>query len=379
MRTNRQRRILARVAFAVCFGTVLGLDAPAQTPPEEPKYDHYVPSKWNTVSVGVYTAQYPPVARVKSGAVVKIDIANLSGTSKGNPEKFFIDNRIPLDLPVVQDIIEIQKKTPLHPTGLRGALLTGPTYIEGAEPGDMLEVRVLDIRFRAPYGVNSTQPGGGHPLADVVPRPWTHKYDLDLERNLAIFKPGEIELPLAPFMGQMGVAPPVSAGPFGAGPPTPLHGGNFDLQELSRGGTLFLPVNVPGALFFTGNGHALQGNGEITNPSLEVSLTGYFQFIVHKKSPVQMPYMETPTHYVFVGMNNSIDEATRQATLQAVEFLQKKAGLDFYDAYALASTAVDFTVARALIPTQMVYCLIPKQIFKTQTAYWYAGPVPVKY
>jgi acetamidase/formamidase len=177
----------------------------------------------------------------------------------------------------------------------------------------------------------------------------------------------------------MGVAPPVSSGPFGAGPPTPLHGGNFDLQELSRGGTLFLPVNVPGALFFVGNGHALQGNGEITNPSLEVSLTGYFQFIVHKKSVVTMPYMETPTHYVFVGMNNSIDEATRQATLQAVEFLQKKEKLDFYDAYALASSTVDFTVARALVPTQMVYCLIPKHIFKTKVAYWYAGPVPTKY
>jgi acetamidase/formamidase len=364
---------------ATLAGTVALCALAAAARADEPKFEFYVPSKWNTVSVGVYTNEYAPVATVKSGSVVKIDIANLSGTNRQNPEKFFIDHRIPLDLPVVQDIIEVQKKTPMHPTGLRGALLTGPTYIEGAEPGDVLEVRVLDVRFRASYGVNSTSPGGGHPLADVVPRPWTHKYDLDLERNVAIFKPGEIELPRAPFFGQMGVAPPPSSGPLGAGPPTPLHGGNFDLQELTRGGTLFLPVNVPGALFFVGNGHALQGNGEITNPSLEVSLTGYFQFIVHKGSPIRMPYMETPTHYLFVGMNNSIDEATRQATEQAVEFLQKKAGLDFYDAYALASTTVDFTVARALVPTQMVYCLIPKQIFKTKTAYWYAGPVPTKY
>jgi acetamidase/formamidase len=371
------------LAFALALAALVGLDAQAQTPAEgpkdEPRYEYYVPSRWNTVSIGVYTAEYAPIAKVKAGSVVKIDVANLSGSNRANPEKFFTDNNIPLDLPVVQDIIEIQKKTPMHPTGLRGALLTGPTYIEGAEPGDMLEVRVLDVRFRAPYGVNSTQPGGGHPLADVVPRPWTHKYDLDVERNVAIFKPGEIELPLAPFFGQMGVAPPESAGPFGAGPPTSLHGGNFDLQELTRGGTLFLPVNVPGALFYVGNGHALQGNGEITNPSLEVSLAGYFQFIVHKKSPVQTPYMETPTHYVFVGMNNSIDEATRQATLQAVEFLEKKESLDFYDAYALVSSAVDFTVARALVPAQMVYCLVPKNIFKAKTVYWYAGPVPVKY
>ncbi len=345
----------------------------------EVKYDHYVKSQWEGVTWGIYSAEYAPIARVKSGEVVKIDIANPSGSNRQNPEKFFVDNKIPMDLPVVKDIIEIQKKTPMHPSGLRGALLTGPTYIEGAEPGDTLEVRVLDIRFRSHYGVNSTQPGNGHPLADVVPRPWTQKFDLDLKRNVAIFKKDEIELPLAPFMGQMGVAPPPTAGAFGASPPTAVHGGNFDLQELSRGGTLFLPVNVPGALFFTGNGHALQGNGEITNPSLETSLTGYFQFVVHKKAKLDMPRMETPTHYIFIGLHDSLDEAMRQATDQAVKFLQAKEGLDFYDAYALASSAVDFTVARALVPMQMVYCFVPKAMFKARTAYWYQGPVPTKY
>lgn len=346
---------------------------------DEVKYDYYLPSKWDTVTWGVYSAEYAPAVKVKDGAVVKIDIANPMGSNRSNPEKFFVDNNIPLDLPVVQDILEIQKKTPMHPTGLRGALLTGPVYVEGAEPGDTLEVRVLDILFRAPYGVNSTTPGSGHPLADLVPRPWTHKYDLDLARNVAIFKEGEIELPLAPFMGQMGTAPPVAAGPFGAGPPTPIHGGNFDLQELTRGGTLYLPVNVPGGLFFTGNGHALQGNGEITNPSLEVSLTGYFQFIVHKKQPLKMPWIETPTHYVFLGMHDSLDEAMRQATLETVQFIQEKDKLDFYDAYALTSVGVDFTVARALLPTQMTYSFLPKSLVKNKTAYWYQGPVPTKY
>jgi acetamidase/formamidase len=238
---------------------------------------------------------------------------------------------------------------------------------------------VRDVRFRVPYGVNSTSPGSGHPLADLVPRPWTQKFGLDLARSVALFKPGEIELPLAPFMGQMGVAPSATAGAFGAGPPTAAHGGNFDLQELSRGSTLFLPVNVTGGLFFTGNGHALQGNGEITNPSLEVNLTGYFQFVLHKKQTLAIPYMETPTHYVFVGIHDSLDEATRSATKQCVEFLQKKEGLDFYDAYALTSLTTDFAVVRALLPAQMVSALVPKHIFKTKTAYWYTGPVPTKY
>jgi acetamidase/formamidase len=367
-------------AAAITLGNALTTNAWAGEVPDEVKYDNFIPAKWNTVSIGVYTGEYAPIAKVKDRSINKIDIGNLSGINRDNPTKFFTDNHISLDLPLTKDLIEIEQKTPLHPSGLKGALLTGPTYIEGAEPGDILEVRMLDVRFRAPYGVNSTTPGSGHPLADIVPRPWTHKYDLDLKRNVAIFKEGEIELPLAPFFGQIGVVPPPASGPFGAGPPTPMHGGNFDLQELTRGGTLYLPVNVPGALFYIGNGHALQGNGEITNPSLEVNLTGYVQFIVHKGgAALKMPHMETPTHYVFVGMNDSLDEAMRQATLQAVQFLQAKEKLDFYDAYALTSSAVDFTVARALVPAQMVYCLIPKGIFKTQTAYWYHGPVPTKY
>lgn len=362
----------------VLTGLTLGLAALASFA-DEVKYDYYVPSKWNTVTWGIYSAEYAPVAKVKNGSIVKIDIANPSGSNRNNPKKFFVDNNIPLDLPVVQDILEIHEKTPLHPSGLRGALLTGPVYVEGAEPGDTLEVRVHDIRFRAPYGVNSTTPGAGHPLADLVPRPWVHKYDLDLKRNVAIFKSGEIELPLAPFMGQMGVAPSSAAGAFGASPPTAQHGGNFDLQELSRGGTLFLPVNVPGALFFTGNGHALQGNGEITNPSLEVSLTGYFEFIVHKGKPLKMPYMETPTHHVFIGIHDSLDEAMRQVTLETVEFLQAKEKLDFYDAYALTSAGVDFTVARALLPAQMTYSFVPKAMLSKTEPYWYQGPVPTKY
>ncbi|MBE2216293.1 MAG: acetamidase/formamidase family protein [Opitutaceae bacterium] len=346
---------------------------------DEVAYDHYVPSKWNTVSPGVYSAEYAPVIRVKSGSRVKVDTASLSGVNRNNPRKWYQDHGIPLDLPVVQDVIEIIEKTPQHPSGLRGALLTGPIYIEEAEPGNTLEVRVLDIRFRAPFGVNSTAPGNGHPLADMVPRPWTQKFDLDFERNVAIFKRGQIELPLAPFNGQMGVAPPADAGGFGASPPTATHGGNFDLQELVRGGTLYLPVNVKGALYFTGNGHALQGNGEITNPSLEVSLTTYLQFIVHKGRKLKMPQVETPTHYVFFGMHDSLDECMRQATLETVEFLQQREGLDFYDAYALTSTAVDFTVARALLPTQMVYSFVPKQMFKKQTEYWYKDVTPTKY
>jgi acetamidase/formamidase len=375
MKTNSPFSWRALCVLGCVAAGVLAAHAGGEVP-----YDHYLPSNPNTVTPGIYSAEYAPALRIKSGERVKIDTINFSGVNRTNPKKFFLDNGIPLDLPVVQDILEIAANMPVHATtGRVGASLTGPVYIEEAESGDMLEVRVLDIKFRAPYGVNSTNPGSGHPLADLVPRPWTQKFDLDLERNVAIFRKGEIELPLAPFNGQMGVAPPPSAGAFVSSPPTAKHGGNFDLQELVKGGTLYLPVNVKGALYFTGNGHALQGNGEITNPSLEVSLTTYLQFIVHKGKTLKMPRVETPTHYVFFGMHDSLDEGMRQATLETVEFLQEAEKLDFYDAYALTSTAVDFTVARALLPTQMVYSFVPKNVFKQTTDYWYKDVVPVKY
>ena len=115
-------------------GALLALSSLSVTA-EEVKYDYYLPSKWNTVTWGVYSAEYAPQVKVKSGDIVKIDIANPHGSNRSNPQKFFIDNKIPLDLPVVQDILEVQEKTPMHPTGLRGALLTGPVYVEGAEAG----------------------------------------------------------------------------------------------------------------------------------------------------------------------------------------------------------------------------------------------------
>ncbi|MES2697447.1 MAG: acetamidase/formamidase family protein [Verrucomicrobiota bacterium] len=345
----------------------------------EPKYKHYVPSKWNTVGWGIYGSDIAPVIRVKPGEVVKIDISNPFGINRANPRKFFADNKISEDLPIVQEMLEILEKTPYDPTGLRGALLTGPVFVEGAEPGDTLEVRIHDVRLRAPWGAISTSRAGSHPLGDLVPRPWSKIMRIDMEREVGIFEEGKIELPLAPFMGQMGVAPPQSAGRFGAGPPTATHGGNFDLQELTRGATLYLPVNVNGALFFTGNGHAAQGNGEISGPGFETSLCGYFEFIVHKKKPLKTPWVETPTHYIFLGMHDSLDDCVRQATLQAVEFLQQKEKLDFYDAYAVSSASLDLAVSRALVPMQMAFAYLPKHLFANKPDYWFKGAMPVKY
>jgi len=334
------------------------------------EYEHTLRSTYATVVPGQYGADIPPVLTVKSGDRVKIDTVSLSGIPD-DPEPFFREHGIPLDNPAVQDILALKaeyKKQNLRP---RGPPLTGPIAIEGAAPGDMLEVRVLALKQRTDYGINSTRPGGSGPLGDLVPRPWQEVYRLDLARQVAIFAPA-IELPLQPHLGQMGVAPPPATGRIGSGPPTAAHGGNFDLRELTTGSTLYLPVNVSGALFSTGDPHALQGNGEVTGFSIETNLEAILQFIVHKGVALQAPRMETPTHFIAIGIGDQLDAAMRMATLEAQQLLKEKAGMDFFTSYSFLSLGADFCVTRALKPGQMIHVLLPKRAFLGATdPYWY--------
>ena len=163
--------------------------------------------------------------------------------------------------------------------GLGVHVLTGPIYVEGAAPGDALEVRVLDLEFRVPYGVNNTGPGSGV-LPDLFATPTPRIIKTDLQRKVALL-PGGIELPLSPFLGIMGVAPPPDLIIVSSGPPG-NWGGNLDLRTLTVGATLYLPVFNDGALFYTGDPHGVQGDGEVDGGALEQSLTATLQFILHK-------------------------------------------------------------------------------------------------
>ena len=243
------------------------------------EFDHYLPVTIDTMVPGYYSSATPPVLTIKSGERVKVDTISLSNIPD-DAQPFFVKNGIPLDNPAVRDIIAIKAEAAKRGLTLRGPL-TGPIAVEGAEPGDMLEVRVLSLKFRAPYGMNGARPAGTGPLGDLTPRPWSKLYRIDPARNRAIFSP-TIEMPLMPHLGQMGIAPPENMGQVPSGPPTMAHGGNFDLREITVGSSLYLPVHVKGGIFTTGDPHALQGNGEVTGTTIECNIEAILQFIVHK-------------------------------------------------------------------------------------------------
>ena len=318
-----------------------------------------------TVSWGWIAADRAPVARVKSGQVMRIDTVTHQGLNTSqDPVAFFSAAGIAPGK-VLADAREIYRSVK-RDEGAGPHLLTGPVYVEGARPGDMLEVRVLKVAIRVPYGVNATGPGRGA-VPDLLAQPAQKVIKLDLKRRVALFAKG-VEVPLAPFMGIVAVAPPpplkrVSTKPPGA------FGGNLDFRHLVAGATLYLPVFNEGALLYTGDGHACQGDGEVDGTAIEISLTPTLQLIVHKGAGkgMQWPRAEDASNYYAMGMGPSIDDALRNAIRDAVEFLKGRAGLSAADAYALCSLAVDFRIGEAVNDVLMVYGVIPKRLFKRVT------------
>jgi len=321
----------------------------------------------NTVLWGYLAANLPPALTIRSGQIVQIETLSHQGLlTERDPVSFFGAYGIPPEQ-VLPDAVEIYSKM-RRPKGASVHVLTGPVYIEGAEPGDMLEVRVLEIKFRVPYGVNNTGPGRGV-LPELLKGPTAKLIRLDLDRNVAIFSQ-DIEIPVNPFMGIMAVAPSRSLGMISSTPPG-AWGGNMDVKELCRGATLYLPVFNQGAQFFSGDGHAVQGDGEVDGGAVEISLAPTFQFILHKEKDFKSPMAETPDHFITMGMSVDLNEATRIAVAEAVNFLQSEKGLSAADAYALASVSVDLAIAEAVDVVNLVSAKIPKRIFKRNRDYWF--------
>jgi acetamidase/formamidase len=315
-----------------------------------------------TVSWGWIAADRAPVARVKSGQVVRIDTVTHQGLNTSQDPVAFFGAAGIVPGKVLADAREIYRRVRKE-EGAGPHLLTGPVYVEDARPGDMLEVRVLEVAIRVPYGVNATGPGRGA-VPDLLAQPAQKVIKLDLKRRVALFAKG-VEVPLAPFMGIIAVAPPpplkrVSTKPPGA------FGGNLDFRHLVAGSTLYLPVFNEGALLYTGDGHACQGDGEVDGTAIEISLAPTLQLIVHKGAGTGMkwPRAEDAANHYAMGMGPSIDEALRNAIREAVEFLKGRAGLSAADAYALCSLAVDFRIGEAVNDVLMVYGVIPKRLFK---------------
>src|SRR3977135_2817194 len=238
----------------VCLAVVgmAGLvSAAGQPAPAGFKPDVTLGSTPNTVVWGYLSARVPPALRIKAGTTGRIDTMSHQGlVTKDDPVTFFGVAGIKPE-EVLQDAKDIYAKVP-HGKGLGVHVLTGPIYIEGAAPGDALEIRVLDLEFRVPYGVNNTGPGSGV-LPDLVATPTPRIIRTDLARKVALL-PGGIPLPLSPFLGVMAVAPPPSLVMVSSTPPG-NWGGNLDLRILTVGATLYLPVFNDGALFHTGDPH----------------------------------------------------------------------------------------------------------------------------
>jgi len=232
--------------------------------------------------------------------------------------------------------------------------------VEGAEPGDTLEVHIESIRLGLPYAINLFLPGLG-----VLPEdfPYSHRklVPLNKKRMVALFAPG-VEIPIRPFFGSMGVAPPRDLGRINSTPPW-IHAGNLDNKELVAKSTLYIPVHVRGALFSVGDAHAGQGNGEVSLSALETVLSGTFRFTVRKGPRLLWPRAETPTHFMTMSFDENLDVAIRTALRGMIDLLVERYKLTREDAYLLASDAVDFSITQLVDGKRGVHAMIPKSVF----------------
>lgn len=348
--------LLAAVASLTTTGA-----ATAQTKP-----DVVIASTPANVVQGFIPADVAPIAHVKPGQIVRIDTISHGGITD-DPVATFGEAGIPPS-GVLKDVVEIAKLRKGGSAEFRGHILTGPIHIDGAEPGDMLEVRILNVEPRVPYGTNSPGPGGAAP--GLVAERLTKIIKFDMARKVALFAPG-IEVPLGPFMGIMAVAPPAPDARVGSRAPG-IFGGNLDFKSLKAGSTLYLPVNRTGALFVTGDSHAAQGDGEVDGNAIEASMTPTLQFMVHKGAGKAMtaPWVEDAENFYLLGIDPDLDVALKKSIEESVKFLQARFGLSAADAYSLCSIGVDYGIAEAVDQNLVVFGRISKAMFKTKTPYW---------
>lgn len=337
-----KRQLCAAIALCLVSITVR-----AQAPGKV----HDLRSTLKTVHRGFFDATLQPVLTIASGDVVKVE------TLTGHP-RYFENLGVPKD--------KIPKELYAAFEGIEGAgrgdhTLTGPIRVEGAQPGDMLEIRIRSIDLLLPIAGQGFVPNRGL-LPEEFPNGKDRVLWLDLKNKTTEYAPGVV-VPLRPFWGVIGVAPPPSMGRVPSGPPN-IFGGNLDNRDLIGGTTLYLPVFVPGALLSIGDGHAAQGYGEICLSAIETSLKGEVQVILHKNRPLKQPRAETPTHYMTMGLHADLDEAAKIASREMLDWIVQLKGLSRDDAYMLASATMDLVVTQVVDGTKGIHAFMPKSIFK---------------
>ncbi len=298
---------------------------------------HRMPATPETTRWGVFDAGFPPLLTIDSGETVVLECVS------GGPDMLppaSAGFTVPAALPAIHA---------RNPGRQSGHIITGPVAVRGAEPGDMLEVRIDAIELGADWGFCAFRPLAGTLPEDFPYRKVSH-IAVDRERRVGTL-PWGTELALAPFFGVMGVAPPPAYGTISTVQPRE-HGGNLDNKELTAGTTLFLPVWADGALFSAGDGHGVQGDGEVCINALETCLTGTFTLVLHKgdgRTPLlRHPRGETPTHFITMGMNEDLDLAMKQALREMIAFICARSNLSPDEAYQFCSLAVDFRVTQTV-------------------------------
>jgi acetamidase/formamidase len=306
---------------------------------------HTLRASPETVRIGVFNASFPPVMTIESGD--RVEVQCVSGRESVMP---------PADAPFTIPP-ELSAIIAANPGVQAGHIVTGPIAIAGAMPGDTLEIRIEKIVPGADWGYNMIRPLVGTLPEDFHETTLLH-IPVDTGRGICSL-PWGTELTLAPFFGVMGVAPPPEFGTIMSKEPR-IHGGNLDNKEMTAGSTLFLPVWVPGANFSVGDGHGVQGDGEVCVTALEMCLTGTFTFILHKATPLKMPRAETPTHFISMGLNEDLDQAMKQALREMIAFICGRTNLSREQAYSFCSLAVDFHVTQTVNGEKGVHGMLKK-------------------
>ncbi len=311
---------------------------------------HLLKANCQTVHLGGFSDKLPPALTLNSGD--RIIVETYTG--------FKICDRAP-DAFLTPELLEIYHHLP--PERIVGDgphLLTGPIYVQDAQPGDVLEIRLEKISPGVAMGFNAIRSGWGALPAEFS-EPRLRFIPLDLEKNVAEFPPKSgIYIPLRPFFGMLGVATPETNR---SSIPPGIYGGNIDNPELQAGSRLFLPVFVPGALFSMGDGHSAQGEGEVNVTAIETSMNGTLLLKVHQNLSITAPTAETPTDIITMGWGLTLDEAFESTLKQMIKFLVTFIGLDAEEAYVLCSLAANFRITQVVNhPQKGVHGMISKSI-----------------
>ena len=333
-------------AFAVAVLTALA--TVAQSP-----RTHRLEATPSTVAYGYYWSEAKPALRIASGDIIDVDTL-LTNSPTGLQRAGVPDDKIQNSLKAIVGEVTGDRRGP------GGHILTGPVYVEGAQPGDVLEVKILSIDFPLDYGYNGCS---GFLPENCDRTVGSRIVPIDAKAKTAQFAPGVV-IPLRPFFGSMGVAPSPDLGRVSSNPPG-KHAGNLDNKELVAGSTLFIPVFVPGALFEVGDGHGAQGDGEVDQTAIETSLRGRLQLIVRKDMKLTWPRAETATDYISMGTDPDLTVATKVAIQEMVDFVAATRHMTKHQAYQLVSVAGNVAVTQLVDkPNVGVHVRLPKSIFQ---------------